>query len=97
MRKTLMTAALAISMALMAVSTFAAIPAEQQRLFTPAYVATPLVPQYLADEIFLPAPGVAPAPVFAIFRGVCSISCEECYGSCPTFAGRRQSCTFACN
>ncbi|MEA2604882.1 MAG: hypothetical protein QOF89_5874 [Acidobacteriota bacterium] len=97
MRKTLMTATLAISMALMAVSTFAAIPAEPQRLFTPAYVAPPLVPQVLADEIFLPAPGVEPAPVFTIFRGVCNISCEECYGSCPTFAGLRQTCTFACN
>ena len=67
MRKTLMAAALAIPMALMAVSTFAAPPAKQAKLFTPTHVATHLMAQYLADEIFLPATGVAPASSFAPF------------------------------
>jgi len=97
MRKTLMAAALAIPMAFMAVSTFAAIPAEQPQSFTPAHVATDQVSQYLADEIFLPAPGAASAPVFAITRGVCNITCEECYGSCPPVGNLRQTCTWACN
>jgi hypothetical protein len=30
----------------------------------------------------------------AFFRGVCSISCEPCVGSCGAGQGR---CTFACN
>ena len=99
MRKTLMAAALAIPMALLAVSTFAATPARQPRLFTPN-VATRQASQYLADEIFLPASGVTPAPVFAtVYYGVCSITCEECYGWCPPEpdTGFRQVCTFACN
>ena len=94
MHKTLLAAALAIPMALLAVSTFAATPAKQPQSFTPAHVATDLVPQYLADEIFLPA---SPTPVFAITQGVCNITCEECYGSCPPVGNLRQTCTWACN
>ncbi|HEX3557185.1 MAG TPA: hypothetical protein VIA62_28500 [Thermoanaerobaculia bacterium] len=97
MRKTLMTAALAIPMALLAVSAFAATPTEQPQSFTPAYVATGQVSQYLADEIFLPA---SPAPVFAVIYGVCSSTCDECYSSndCPRLegSGLRQTCTYAC-
>ena len=101
MCKTLMAAALAIPMALMAASTFAATPARQPQLFTPALAAqNRQVPQYLADEIFLPAPGVAPASSFGpnIYYGVCSMTCEECYGSCPPDpdTGFRQSCVTAC-
>jgi hypothetical protein len=103
MRKTLLAAALAIPMALLAVSTFAATPAETPHFFTPAYGnQTRLVAQDLAAEIFLPVPGVAPAPGFAAFvtyPGVCSVTCEECYGpgDCPSYPGMRQYCAGACN
>ena len=104
MRKTLMAAALAIPMALLTVSTLAATPAEQPQAPTPIHAAqTRLVSQYLTDEIFLPTPELAPAPAFSAFGvityGVCSVTCEECYGpyDCPSFAGIRQYCTYACN
>jgi hypothetical protein len=101
MRRTLIAAALAISMAVMAVPPFASTPAKQPQVLTPSPVAqTRLVSQSLADEIFLPAPDVAPAPVFAVIRGVCSVTCAECYGpyDCPPDpdTGLRQSCTHAC-
>ncbi|HEV7786709.1 MAG TPA: hypothetical protein VGQ28_15290 [Thermoanaerobaculia bacterium] len=102
MRKTLMATTLALAMALTAVSGFAATPAAQPQIATPnlsPVVQPRLVSEYLADTIFLAAPGVAPAPVSAVFRGVCNISCQECYGSCPRDpdSGLRQTCTFACN
>jgi hypothetical protein len=102
MSKTLLAAALAIPMALLAVSTFAATPAETPHFFTPAHgTQTRLVAQDLAAEIFLPAPGAAPAPGFAAFAnyGVCSSTCDECYssGDCPLFNGFRQRCVSACN
>jgi hypothetical protein len=104
MRKTLMAATLVIAMSLTAGATFAATPTEQPQVTTPnaSSVTQPrLVSQYLADEIFLPASGVAQASVFAAFGpypGVCSVTCEECYGSCPPDpdTGLRQSCTYAC-
>ena len=34
------------------------------------------------------------SPAFLLVRGVCSISCRPCVGSCPKGEG---SCTFACN
>jgi len=103
MHKTLLAAALAIPMALLAVSTLAATPAEKPHFFTPAQgTQTRLSAQELAAEIFLPAPGAAPAPAFAAvvtYPGVCSVTCEECYGpnDCPSYPGMRQYCAGACN
>jgi hypothetical protein len=102
MRKTLRAVALAIPTALMAVSTIAAIPAG--RLQVPAHpwaAQACSLSQELADEIFLPAPEVAPPPFIAAFYGVCSVTCAECYGprDCPPDpdTGAHQYCTYACN
>ncbi|HEX4964365.1 MAG TPA: hypothetical protein VF173_26345 [Thermoanaerobaculia bacterium] len=100
MRKILMAVALAIPMALMAASAFAA-PAEQPQVPTPAQAnQTRLVSQNLADEIFLPAPDVAPPAVPAAFWGVCNLTCLRCFSAsgCPVDpdTGRHQSCVFAC-
>jgi len=103
MRKTLLAAALAIPMALLAVSTFAATLPGTPRLFTPAHgTQARLVAQDLAAEIFLPAPGAAPTPALAaltVYPGVCSVTCQECYGpgDCPPDGGIRQYCASACN
>jgi hypothetical protein len=32
-----------------------------------------------------------------LIRGVCSITCEPCVGSCPKVEGHGQTCAFACN
>jgi hypothetical protein len=99
MRKTFMAATLALAMALTAVAGFAATPKSQAATPNLSPAVQPLqISETLAKEIFLPSPG-EPAPALAVFRGVCSISCQECYGSCPRDpdTGLRQTCTFACN
>ena len=86
----------ALALGLLAASAFAAAPAMQ---IQPVGANTPLVTKTVVDEIFAPAPGVQPASSVAfVIRGVCSVTCQPCFGTCPRDpdTGLHQSCVSAC-
>jgi hypothetical protein len=89
-------------MVLVAASAFAAAPVKRPQVHLHAWSAqTCLMSQDLAEEIFLPVPADAATPFEVMFYGVCSVTCEDCYGpgSCPPDpdTGLRQYCAYACN
>lgn len=87
---------LAVALALLAVSAFAATPAPQPQL--PGAMA-PAASTTLVNEIFSPLPSASSQPAATLLiRGVCNLTCQPCFGSCPVDpdTGRHQTCVSAC-
>lgn len=86
---------LVVALALLAASAFAATPVAQPQI--PGATA-PRVSTTAVNEIFSPLPSAQPAAAVFLIRGVCNLTCQPCFGTCPVDpdTGRHQICVGAC-